>query len=418
MNNDIRPPRPQQRPERLVQNEPVKPLQPTIRPEAVPSFAPIATPENIPFAPAEPSPIPDPPKLSLPDKKKRSGLRKFMIGLIVVVVLAVIAVIGSYVWYNNQLQAVSSDAKSARVRVTIESGASPAMISTQLHDQKLIRSTFAFDIYTRLSGVRDKLKAGTFSLSPHDTTQQIVDHLVAGKTDEFQLTFLPGATITDNKKTLIKAGYAKADVEAAFNKSYVDKYPDLFNGHPASAGLEGYMYGQTYSFFTTATPEDIISRTLDEFNTHVATLKADFQKQGLTLYQGITLASIIQRETSSTTPDSASSDQSQVSQVFYSRLAANMPLGSDVTAYYGADLIGASHAVTVDTPYNTRIHTGLPPGPIATPSLGALIAASHPAAGDYMYFLSGDDNITYFARTNDEHEQNITNHCQVKCSIP
>jgi UPF0755 protein len=129
------------------------------------------------------------------------------------------------------------------------------------------------------------------------------------------------------------------------------------------------------------------------------------------LYQAITLASIVQREE----PDATS--QKQVAQVFYLRLAKDMPLGSDVTAYYGADQIGAERAVTVDTPYNTRIHTGLPPGPIATPGLTALQAVAAPASGDYLYFLSGDDDVTYFAHTDEEHEANIKAHCQIKCAI-
>jgi UPF0755 protein len=75
-------------------------------------------------------------------------------------------------------------------------------------------------------------------------------------------------------------------------------------------------------------------------------------------------------------------------------------------------------SVATDTPYNTRIHKGLPPGPVATPGLTALQAVAHPAAGDYLYFLSGDDDKTYFAKTDEEHQANITNHCQVKCATP
>jgi UPF0755 protein len=114
----------------------------------------------------------------------------------------------------------------------------------------------------------------------------------------------------------------------------------------------------------------------------------------------------------------ASEDQKQVAQVFYTRLEQNMPLGSDVTAYYGADQMGAERTVAVDTPYNTRIHSGLTPGPIAVPSIGALAAVASPAPGDYIYFLSGDDDVTYFAHTEEEHQANIRNHCTVKCAIP
>jgi len=130
------------------------------------------------------------------------------------------------------------------------------------------------------------------------------------------------------------------------------------------------------------------------------------------LYQGITLASIIQREVSGT------KDQSQVAQVFYSRLAQGTPLGSDVTYQYAAKKLGVTPSPSLDSPYNTRKYAGLPPGPIATPGLSALQAVATPAPGDYLYFLSGDDNVTYFARTDAEHEANIQNHCHKKCLLP
>ena len=144
-----------------------------------------------------------------------------------------------------------------------------------------------------------------------------------------------------------------------------------------------------------------------------------FKQQGLTLYEGITLASIVQRE-SITPPDTSepSADQKQIAQVFYSRLAAGMTLGSDVTYQYAADKLGVARDVNLDSPYNTRRYKGLPPGPIASPGLTALKAVAAPAAGDYLFFLTGDDNITYFAHTDAEHKANIINHCAKNCSTP
>jgi UPF0755 protein len=128
------------------------------------------------------------------------------------------------------------------------------------------------------------------------------------------------------------------------------------------------------------------------------------------LYEGITLASIVQREAS--TP----ADQQQVAQVFYSRLAIGMQLGSDVTYQYIADKTGVARDPGLDSPYNTRRYTGLPPGPIAVPGSSALLAVANPAEGDYLYFLAGDDGATYFARSLAEHEANIVDHCAVNCS--
>jgi UPF0755 protein len=261
-----------------------------------------------------------------------------------------------------------------------------------------------------LSHMRDKLQAGTYSLSPSQSTEDIVKHIASGNIDQFNITFLPGVTLAQNREALIKAGYKAAEVDAAFKATYDSP---LFADKPATADLEGYIYGETYNFDSSATVEQVLSKTFDEYYRVIQdnNLVDGFKQQGLTLYQGITMASIIQREVA------APADRAQVAQIFLKRYAINMPLGSDVTAYYGADKLGVARSVAVDTPYNTRIHPGLPPGPIGSPGLSALQAVAHPAAGDYLFFLSGDDDVTYYALTDAEHEANIRDHCKVKCAV-
>lgn len=364
------------------------------------------------------SPVPgeQPPGLPVKTPDVRKKLLLMLGGLLVSLVIIIASAV---VWYRLQLRPVDASS-TTKQRVTIQTGTSPGGIADLLVQQKLIRSPLAFDIYIRLHGARPKLQAGVYSLAASESTSDIVAHLVGGKTDDFTITFYPGATLTDNSSTpsqkkvdvtdvLLRAGYSQAEITAALAKTYDSP---LFADKPASASLEGYVYGETYQFASGATVEDILTRTFDEFYGQLQKyhIIEGLQKQGLSLYQGITLASIIQREVSSP------ADERQVAQIFYLRLHQNLPLGSDVTAYYGADSIGAPRSVNVDTPYNTRLHPGLPPGPIAAPGLGALQAAAQPAPGDYLYFLSGDDGKTYYAHTNEEHEQNITNHCQVKCS--
>ena len=380
------------------------PSQPDISPPQ-PVQPPVATITTPPPTPLLEQPTPP---LALEGPKK--SRKKLILGIIgAALLLIVLAIIASFVWYKMALTPVDGGDKT-RQRVDIVAGSSPANIAEVLSEKKLIRSELAFDIYTRLSGTRSTLQAGTYSLSPSESTEAIVDHLVSGRTDEFSLTFLPGATLAENRKQLLSAGYSEADIDAALSKTY--NHP-LFTDKPASADLEGYIYGETYNFSGSATVEQILTKTFDEYYAKIQEndLVNKFTAQGLSLYQGITLASIIQREEPNAT------DQKQVAQVFYLRLSEGMTLGSDVTAYYGADKIGADRAVSVDTPYNTRIHTGLPPGPIATPGITALQAVASPAPGDYLFFLSGDDDVTYYARTDAEHQANIRNHCQVKCAV-
>ncbi|MDB5165777.1 MAG: Endolytic murein transglycosylase [Candidatus Saccharibacteria bacterium] len=370
-------------------------------------------PQEIPAAHRLSAP---PPELMLEDtaspdiKPSKKSPKKLIIGVITTVLLLIIVtIIGGIAWYTHQLQPVSADANASRVRLTIALGATPDAIADQLAEKRLIRSATAFRIYTKLSRTQNRLQAGTYSLSPTESTARIVEHLVTGKTDEFTLTFLPGATLAENRHVLLGAGYGVGEVDAALKKAYDHA---LFTDKPASADLEGYIYGETYNFSTSASVEDILVRTFDEYYQAItaAKLVEGFKAQGLNLYEGITLASIIQREVSSET------DEAQVAQVFLKRLREGTVLGSDVTYKYAAKHFNLVDSPLQDSTYNTRLVKGLPPGPIATPGLGALKAVAQPAAGDYEFFLAGDDGITYFAHTEAEHEANIKDHCQIGCA--
>jgi UPF0755 protein len=349
------------------------------------------------------------PKTLLLDKPRRSVKKIILWIILLLFVTVVLAVAATYAWYSIMLSPLNAQS-TEKIGVTISEGSSPSEIGKLLEDKKVIRNGLAFDVYTRLSGKHSALQAGTYSLASSESVEQVVARLTSGSVDEITITFLPGATLAENRTVLIKAGFSEAAVDAALSKTY--SHP-LLADKPASADLEGYLYGETYSFPTGATVSDIIVRAFDEFYAQIESndLVAKYKEQGLNLYQGITLASIIQREV----PDFV--DQKQVAQIFLKRLKIDMPLGSDVTAYYGADKSGVERSVAVDTSYNTRIRNGLTPGPIGTPGLTSLQAVATPARGEYLYFLSGDDEVTYYALTEEGHKDNIKNHCQVKCSM-
>lgn len=361
----------------------------------------------------------DKPDLALADDNKPAKKGWSLGKKITVVVAALLAVIvavciAAFIWYQQELAPVSND--ESRIKVTIASGTAPSAIGTQLKDAGVIRSKLAFSLYTKLTGTENTLKAGVYNLQPSQSTQQIVEHLVSGKQDSFQITFLPGDTLANNREKLVKAGYSEAEIDAALNKVY-DR--PLFATKPAGTDLEGYIFGDTYTVDGSSTVESILGRTFDEYEAAIQQndLVAGLKKQNLTLYQGITLASIVQREVTNSKPNVANDDQKQVARVFLNRMAAGMTLGSDVTYQYAAKKLGVAPTPTLDSPYNTRIHTGLPPGPIATPGIGALVAVANPGTNDYLFFLSGDDDVTYFAKTDAQHQQNIAQHCQKKCLI-
>lgn len=365
---------------------------------------PVVTPTPTTIAP---QPIVEPPvgPGSKPNKKKRAF---WIIGAVVGLIISVLASI--WVWYAVQLSPVDSQ-DTNKVVVSIKSGTTPSGIADTLQEEGLIRSASAFLWYTRAQGVQNNLQAGSYRLSPSESTQQIVSHLTKGTVDTFDITFLPGNTLAQNKAVFIAAGYSQDEVDTALNATYDSP---LFVGKPANADLEGYIYGETYSFGTTTSVQEVLEHVFEYYYGVIEDndLIAQYKAQGFSLYEGITLASIIQKEAGSTPNDMA-----QISQVFHSRLQINMALGSDPTYQYAADKLGVARDTNLDSPYNTRRYAGLPPGPIASPGVKALVATAKPASGDYLFFLSGDDDVTYFARTLQEHEANISTHCQKKCQI-
>ncbi|MFZ2545078.1 MAG: endolytic transglycosylase MltG [Candidatus Saccharimonadales bacterium] len=346
-------------------------------------------------------------KKSLVVKRSHSLLKWLLAGFFVFVVAFVALVAVGYTWYQQELSPVSSDT-SKRIRVKIVTGSS-AKIGERLQELGVIRNKTAFAIYTKLSNTENSLKEGTYSLQPSLSTSAIVNHLVVGKQDTFNVTLLPGDTLTAIRKKLINLNYTESEVDMALGKTY--KHP-LFATKPPGTDLEGYLFGETIEFDSSASAEDILNKFFDEFEAVVTEndLVNGFKKQGLSLYEGITLASIIQREV-------YTQDMPQVARVFLNRMKIGMTLGSDVTYQYIADKTGQERSPNLDSPYNTRKYPGLPPGPIASPGKAALLSVVHPASNDYLFFLSGDDGKTYYAKTDAEHQQNIVNYCQKKCSV-
>lgn len=323
-------------------------------------------------------------------------------------------------WYNSQLSPLDSD--SQLKKIVIKSGENSLQIGQDLEKQLVIRSAFIFDLYTRLHSKNSLLQAGTYRLSSSESIPQIVEHLVKGNVDKFEITFYPGATLVDNsdkpaaKKqdattVLKRAGYSEEEIRSALNMKNIGP---LFAGKPDDAGIEGYIFGETYQFNTGATVEEILQKVFDEFYANIQKegFIEKFAAHGLNLFQGITLASIVQRESSN--PD----DQKQISQVFYSRLDQGMVLGSDVTYQYAAAQLGVPATPNLDSPYNTRRFAGLPPGPISSPGLSALQAVADPAPGSYLYFVSDPQGKIHFAKTDAEHQQNIIDYCGAGCTAP
>ena len=351
--------------------------------------------------------------------------KRWLTGVMIVMSVLILGVIIAAIWYRQMLQPVDPN-KQQSVQVTIEKGMTTNQLAKALEQKQLIRSAFAFSVVVRLSGAH-AFQAGTYSINPSQSLPEIVRHLTGGQAEMMSVTFYPGATL-DTKATsgrtttvasvLKKAGFSDEQIQQAFRAEYTGA---ALAGRPAGAGLEGYVYGETYSISSDASAQQVLQRAVTHFSQIVTKydLERKFASRGLTLYQGITLASIVQKESKGCGAGvTVCEDQRQIASVFYNRLKKDIPLGSDVTYHYAADKAGVARDHTLNSPYNTRLHKGLPPGPIAVPGLSALNAVADPATTDNLYFISGDDDVTYFGKTEADHQANVKAHCAKKCLLP
>lgn len=343
-------------------------------------------------------------------RKKWSRIWVVLLLLAVVALSAAVFVIRRT--YHQNLLPLSTSQRS--ILITVPSGASAKEIGELLQSQSVIRASWAFEWYVRNNNVRDRLQAGTYSLRPSQNVQEIIEVITHGKVSVSKVTIYPGKRVDQVRESLINDGFSPEAVDVALDPALYSGSPAL-SDKPKEANLEGYLYPETFEKTVDTKPETIIRASLDQMHKYLSPeIRAGITKQGLTVHQGVVLASIIEREVSK--PE----DRAIVAQIFLKRLRSEVALESDATASYGAILDGKEPSIAYDSLYNTYKHKGLPPGPISNVSKTSIEAVARPANTDFLFFVSGDDDekgvsVTHFSRTLQEHESNIDAYCRKKC---
>lgn len=339
-------------------------------------------------------------------RKKITPTRIFIVATVLVLLL-VLGVIFIRKSYTDNLRPVSQ-INNAHV-VTVEPGSTTAEIADVLKAKNVIRSDWAFEWYVRNHQLRDQLKAGTYVVYESQSVPEIVNALVDGKVASDLVTILPGKRLDEIKAALIEYGFDEKAVGSALEPGQYSNHPALTD-KPEGASLEGYLYPESFQKTAESTPLQIVKQSLDQMQLRLTPeLRQAFSEQGLTVHQAVILASIVEREVAN------ERDRAQAAQVFLKRYREDISLGSDPTAFYGAIIDGEKPSVNYDSPYNTRLHKGLPPGPISNMSEGALKAVAFPAQTDWLYFVSGDDGRTHFSKTLEEHEALTEKYCTKLC---
>ena len=324
----------------------------------------------------------------------RKALRYILI-LIIVGVLIIAGGLGAIYLVPNTF--AQDDGTQVLV---IEKGQTGTEIADMLYERGLIRSTQGFKLWLYLSGTNDKLQTGHYQIPNKVTVRELISLLQEGHVESIRVTIPEGYTVGDIAIVLEKNQIMKAKDFLAEAKTFVP-YPYMKGTRPATYPVEGFLFPSTYEIPVGATPREVIQMMADEMNRYLTpAVKKQIQAQHMSIHDFVTLASIVERESL------FDADRPTIAGVFKKRLAHGIPLQSDATISY---VLGyAKEDVTIgdtqlQSPYNTYVSKGLPPGPIANPGKKALDAVLHSEDTDYLYFVADKDGHNHFSKTYEEH---------------
>ena len=330
---------------------------------------------------------------------------RFLAILFLVMMLAAGAAAG-YLWYSIERPYGSPPAEG--VFVDIPHGASQKSISRLLEKSGIIRSSLAFEIYARRHPKRT-LEAGEYFFDQPVTGKDVFWKLANGEVYQQPFTVKEGETIFDIARNLEGTKYVSAD---EFLKAARDA-TQILDIAPGAKTLEGFLFPATYNLPRNAKASELTTMMVRKFREALQELAPGGTPAGPSLLQTVTLASLVERETPK--PE----ERPLVAGVFSNRLQKGMLLQCDPTVIYALDEVGRYKGTLTlsdlkyDSPYNTYLFAGLPPGPIGNPSAESLRAALHPAPTDYLYFVANTQGGHFFSATLAQHNQNVLKYHQL-----
>ncbi|MBI4302363.1 MAG: endolytic transglycosylase MltG [Chloroflexi bacterium] len=312
----------------------------------------------------------------------------------------------------HQLDRPSGD-DAQTIPFAVQPGENATTIGKNLKKEGLIRSDGLFGLLVRYYGVDGHLESGYYQLSRDMTATQIIRRLGEGLVKPTTVTIVEGLRAEEIAEAL-RPFFDPQDFLKAFSEA-PSSY-DFLKDKPGGSSLEGYLFPDTYRLPFPAKATSFLGLMLQNFGARVTPdLRQKAEARGLSLHEVVTLASIVERE--AVLPQ----ERRLIAGVFLNRWRQGLPLAADPTVQYALAMDSASRAqygywkvelteedLAVDSPYNTYMHDGLPPGPIANPGLAAIEAVLEPETTDYLYFVAKKDGSHAFARTWEEHQANVS----------
>lgn len=321
--------------------------------------------------------------------------RQFPWVAIVMLVCVAVVVLAVVQFGRNWVLPANAD-DTQMVEVDIPNGMVVSQMGDELEKDGIIRSSRAFNLYVRLTGSAGNLQAGVHRLSPSMTMGEVVSAMQEGASESglLKVTVNEGLTVDQIADIVAESTSYSADdflalmADDAFLSELVQQYPiltDSYNNPNVRYVLEGYLFPATYDFNEDDGLESLVTQMVDKTNEVLLTYQSQIDASSYSLQDIMSLASIVEKEGQTT------EDRKLIAGVFYNRLNSGMPIQSDITVLYALGThkeMVTYEDLEVDSPYNLYKNTGLPPGPVNSPSEDAIAAVLEPTASDYLYFYA------------------------------
>ena len=347
-------------------------------------------------------------------KKKQTASKTGLKVLLCLILLTAVCAGGGFLFYHSQLSPVSESQEE--VVFEVKSGESLNAVLPRLEESGLIKNSLCAKVYVKLNKT-DSLAAGKFVLTPSMSTEEIIETITDATKlihDDITITFIEGEWLKHMaEKFESDLGIDADELMTLWNdkdylKSLMGDYPflteEIFN-EDSRYLLEGYLMPNTYAFAKGSDAQTVTKKLLDQTLKVYNKYKDEIAQHELSVHELFTLASIVQYEASKI------EDMKMIAGVFYNRLDIGMKLQSSVTVCYAIDKEKSDSwkscevNPTFDSPYNTYMVQGLPPGPILNPGADAIEAVLAPTESDYYYFMADvyGDGTVYYAETYAQH---------------
>lgn len=321
--------------------------------------------------------------------------------VLVVLLLAALAGLAAYAWIRAPYRGFSAPSVTVEFRI----GTSTRDIFQQLERAGIVRDAILAEVYYRVFYRSEALRAGEYAFSGPQSLDRVISTIASGEVVRHTVVVPEGLTDEESFRLFLAQ---RIGTEQGFRRAATESVGLLPWATPETPDLEGFLFPDTYVATRSTPTREIVTRMLENFQRHFSPeMQKKAEARGLSVRHVVTIASLVEKETS------LRSERPHVAAVYLNRLKIGMRLQCDPTVIYALEKAGKwtgrlhRSDLDFDSPYNTYLNSGLPPGPICNPGVASLRAAIEPMASDDLYFVARGDGGHYFSKTYADHLQMI-----------